>query len=53
MSILESLAKQLNPNVFRCPECDELNYAADFEKEMVGTALDAYHCPDCGERVFV
>lgn len=52
MSLLETVVDHLHPDVFRCSECGELHYRADYQKEMIGTALDAYYCPDCGERVF-
>ncbi|GCF13238.1 hypothetical protein Harman_11730 [Haloarcula mannanilytica] len=52
MTFLKSLAKQLNPNVVRCPKCGEPNSRTDYRKDMIGTALAAYYCPNCGERVF-
>lgn len=34
-----------------CPECGERSDPSEIEKELVGSGLEAYRCPKCGELI--
>ncbi|QIO23080.1 hypothetical protein [Haloarcula sp. JP-L23] len=36
---------------YECPECGERSHMDDYEREVFGTGLDLWRCPECQELI--